>query len=98
MPDVININPLTDHKLIFETLNETRLKDSPEEWTGGTPEERDLFTSLRGFQLRSDIEVVGIKKGELVTVMFKKWLDSLKKQFPVRVKENLILADMDMED
>lgn len=31
-------------------------------------------------------------------IMFKKWLDSLKKQFPVRVKENLILADMDMED
>lgn len=27
-----------DHHVIFETLNEPRLKDTPEEWTGGTAE------------------------------------------------------------
>lgn len=32
-----------DNHLIFETLNETRLKDSPEEWTGGTAEGRDCI-------------------------------------------------------
>lgn len=30
-------------KLIFETLNEPRLKGSPEEWTGGTAEGRDVL-------------------------------------------------------
>ncbi|MGD9157512.1 MAG: peptidylprolyl isomerase [Desulfobacteraceae bacterium] len=30
-------------------------------------------------------------------IMFKKWLEGLKKEFPVRVKERQILADMDME-
>lgn len=39
----------------------------------GTEEDRDLFTSLRGFNLRSDIEVVGLKKGKQVSVQFKKW-------------------------
>ena len=29
--------------------------------------------------------------------LFKKWLNGLGKEFPVTVKENLILADMDME-
>lgn len=31
-------------------------------------------------------------------VLYKKWLNGLKKEFPVRVKENLILADMKMEE
>ena len=38
---------------------------------------------------------ISMEKREL---MFKKWLDGLKKQFPVSVKESQILADMDMED
>lgn len=35
-----------DHHLIFETLNETRLKGSNEEWTGGTAEGRDCINQL----------------------------------------------------
>lgn len=31
-----------DHHVIFETLNEPRLKDTPEEWTGGTAEGREM--------------------------------------------------------
>ncbi len=31
-------------------------------------------------------------------IMFKKWLDGLKEEFPVSVKESQILADMNMED
>jgi len=30
-------------------------------------------------------------------IMFKKWLEGLKREFPVSVKEDQILADMDME-
>jgi len=35
-----------DEKLIFETLNETRLKGSAEEWTGGTAEGRDCINQF----------------------------------------------------
>jgi endoglucanase len=33
-------------KLIFETLNEPRLKDAPHQWTGGTPEERQILNTF----------------------------------------------------
>lgn len=35
-----------DNRLIFETLNETRLKDSPQEWNGGTAEGRDCINQF----------------------------------------------------
>ncbi|MCG8579771.1 MAG: glycoside hydrolase family 5 protein [Bacteroidales bacterium] len=35
-----------NEKLIFETLNETRLKGSPEEWSGGTAEGRDCINQF----------------------------------------------------
>ena len=35
-----------DNHLIFETLNETRLKDSPQEWSGGTAEGRDCINQF----------------------------------------------------
>lgn len=35
-----------DNRLIFETLNETRLKGSPHEWTGGTTEGRDCINQF----------------------------------------------------
>jgi len=34
-----------NEKLIFEALNEPRNKDSPSEWAGGTPEERDVLNA-----------------------------------------------------
>ncbi|TRX71798.1 glycoside hydrolase family 5 protein [Carboxylicivirga sp. M1479] len=33
-------------KLIFETLNEVRLKDTPEEWNGGSAESRDCLNQF----------------------------------------------------
>lgn len=36
--------------------------------------------------------------GDKKEIMFKKWLDGLKKEFPVSVDERQILADMDMEE
>lgn len=63
----------------------------------GTSEERDLFTSLRGFQLRSDIEVTGTKKGGLVTVMFKKWLASGYDRYDFNYKEHLTLPNPDYQ-
>ena len=39
------LNTYGDH-LIFETLNETRLKDSPNEWKGGTAEGRDCINQF----------------------------------------------------
>ena len=39
----------------------------------GTPAEQDLFTSLRGFQLRSDIAVTGAAQGSQVQVTFQSW-------------------------
>lgn len=35
-----------DTRLIFETLNEARLKDSPQEWSGGTAEGRDCINQF----------------------------------------------------
>ncbi|MGQ1945720.1 cellulase family glycosylhydrolase [Geofilum sp. OHC36d9] len=39
--------------LIFETLNEPRLKDSKEEWTGGTTEGRDCINQLHQVAVES---------------------------------------------
>jgi len=63
----------------------------------GKPEERDLFTSLRGFQLRSDIEVTGIKKAGLVTVAFKKWLASGYDRYDFNYNEHLTLPNPDYQ-
>ncbi|MDE6730970.1 MAG: glycoside hydrolase family 5 protein, partial [Oscillospiraceae bacterium] len=35
-----------DTKLMFEGLNEPRVIDSPNEWTGGTPEEHEVINDL----------------------------------------------------
>ena len=35
-----------DHHLIFEGMNEPRVVGSPNEWSGGTPEERDVINQL----------------------------------------------------
>lgn len=61
----------------------------------GTEEDRDLFTSLRGFNLRSDIEVTGIKKGNLVSVQFKKWEAKAIDRYDFNHDEYLILPNPD---
>ena len=35
-----------DEHLIFEAMNEPRMKDTPQEWTGGTAEARDVINQL----------------------------------------------------
>ena len=37
-----------NHKLIFEGMNEPRLKDTEHEWNGGTPEARAVVNKLNG--------------------------------------------------
>ena len=39
----------------------------------GTPQERDLFTALRGFQLQSDIAVSGEQNQNAVRITFTSW-------------------------
>lgn len=63
--------------------------------TSGTPEERDLFTSLRGFQLRSDVEVSGTQNGGLVMVVFEKWLVSGYDRYDFNYNEHLTLPNPD---
>lgn len=47
-------------------------------------------------EVMKDIESkISMEKRE---IMYAKWLDALKKEFPVSIKESQILADMNMED
>ena len=61
----------------------------------GTEEERDLFTSLRGFHLRSDIEVTGHKKGTLISVQFEKWEARAIDRYDFKYDEYLTLPNPD---
>jgi hypothetical protein len=61
----------------------------------GTEEERDLFTSLRGFHLRSDIEVKGLKKGKLISVQFQKWEARALDRYDFKYDEHLTLPNPD---
>ncbi len=61
----------------------------------GTEQERDLFTSLRGFQLRSDVEVSGIAKGKLVSVLFRKWEATALDRYDFNYDEYLTLPNPD---
>ncbi len=49
-----------DHHLIFETLNEPRHKETPEEWTGGTDEGRDMVNQFHKVGLEA-IRATGSK-------------------------------------
>lgn len=61
----------------------------------GTAEERDLFTSLRGFQLHSEIEVSGMAKGSLVAVRFTKWQAAALDRYDFKYSEHLTLPNPD---
>ncbi len=63
----------------------------------GTEEERDLFTSLRGFQLRSDVEVIGRPKGRFVSVQFRKWTATAFDRYDFNYDEYLTLPNPDFE-
>ena len=40
----------------------------------GSEQERDLFTSLRGFQIHSSVTVTGTRQGDIVDVNFGWWV------------------------
>ena len=61
----------------------------------GTPQERDLFTSLRGFQLRSDVTVTGKRTGDIVDVTFKRWMAQAKDRYDWNYKEYLTMPNPD---
>jgi len=61
----------------------------------GTEEERDLFTSLRGFHLRSDIEVKGQKIDKLISVQFNKWEAKAIDRYDFDFGEKLTLPNPD---
>lgn len=63
----------------------------------GTEEERDLFTSLRGFHLRSDIEVTGLKQGKLIMVKFEKWEAKALDRYDFKYDEYLTLPNPDYQ-
>lgn len=63
----------------------------------GTSEEKDLFASLRGFHLRSDIEVTGLKKGALITVKFEKWEARALDRYDFDYNEHFTLPNPDYQ-
>jgi hypothetical protein len=61
----------------------------------GTEEEKDLFTSLRGFHLRSGIEVKGFKKGKFISIQFKNWEARALDRYDFKYDEHLTLPNPD---
>ena len=63
--------------------------------TSGTQEEMDLFTSLRGFQLRSDAEFTGSKRGQTIQAVFKSWEVKALDRYDFNYSEHLTLPNPD---
>jgi hypothetical protein len=63
--------------------------------TSGTQEEMDLFTSLRGFQMRSDVIFSGIPAGKLVQVSVKSWQVTALDRYDFNYSEHLTLPNPD---
>ena len=61
----------------------------------GTPAERDLFTSLRGFQLHSDVTIAGTRTGDTVQVEFRSWQTRAKDRYDWNYDEYLTMPNPD---
>jgi hypothetical protein len=61
----------------------------------GTPEEKDLFASLRGFQLRSSVKVTGQKIASKVRVTFVSWSCQAKDRYDWDYSEHLTVPNPD---
>ncbi len=61
----------------------------------GSDQERDLFTSLRGFQLHSSVTVSGTRKGDLVTVKFDVWECKALDRYDFNFSEHLTVVNPD---
>jgi hypothetical protein len=66
--------------------------------TRGTDQERDLFTSLRGFQLRSQVAVLGQRQsGGRVRVTFQRWTARARDTYDFDFSEHLTVPNPDYQ-
>ncbi len=61
----------------------------------GSDQERDLFTSLRGFQLQSNVTVMGARKGDSVDVKFELWQCKALDRYDWNYNEHLTVLNPD---
>lgn len=61
----------------------------------GSEQERDLFTSLRGFQLHSSVMVTGTRQGDIVDVNFALWQCKALDRYDWNYNEHLTLPNPD---
>lgn len=61
----------------------------------GTAIERDLLTSLRGFQLHSDVTVRGVPQGDRVRIEFASWRAWVKDRYDWNYDEYLTMPNPD---
>ena len=62
----------------------------------GTPQERDLLTSLRGFQLHSEVLVKGASAGgATVKVTFERWICRVKDRYDFNYNEYFTVLNPD---
>ena len=61
----------------------------------GSEEDKDLFTSLRGFQLRSNVKITGAKSGKHLKVEFVKWHAMAIDRYDFNYDEHLTLPNPD---
>lgn len=61
----------------------------------GSPEERDLFASLRGFQLRSEVLLRGMPANGRVTVSFTNWTARVLDRYDFDYSEHLTMPNPD---
>ncbi|WP_133512758.1 hypothetical protein [Candidatus Thiosymbion oneisti] len=61
----------------------------------GSEQERDLFTSLRGFQLHSNVTVTGTREGDSVAVKFGLWRCKALDRYDWNYNEHLTVPNPD---
>lgn len=76
------------------SIGETRL-EVIEIQIRGSDADRDLFTSLRGFQLRSDVTLVGTRSGNVVDVTFRSWSAQGLDTYDFNFNEHLTMPNPD---
>lgn len=87
-------SPLSMNYESLVSIGETTL-DIIEIQTRGSDADRDLFTSLRGFQLRSDVTLTGIRTGNSVAVAFTSWSAQGLDTYDFNFKEHLTMPNPD---
>ncbi len=63
----------------------------------GTPQEQDLFTSLRGFQLRSDVILTGVRTGNQIKINIHSWMAKALDVYDFNYDEYLTIFNPDYQ-